>query len=261
LVRPLASSLRSAVTLHSKQGVIHLVLLSRQDADNLWRVEIHGRAQLVLSPAQIFSNGSSLALRQIGSSSFEAAFFPAVHAVASKDARPQPLSPANDLFEHLAWSEPKRSVSLRIDPIRPVGAAPAPLLNAASTNGSAPVQAPDDASFAQAGAWRVTLPAGAMAGLSDIFLAVRYQGDQARLLDKDLLLTDNFFNGTEWRIGLKRFLRGETSQAFTLQLLPLSKDAPVIFDEGRAPVLGKDAEAGSLQSIEALPEYQLDLTL
>jgi hypothetical protein len=257
----LPAGLRSAITIQCKQGITHLVLLNREDADNLWRVEIHGHEQLVISKAQIFSNDLQLTLRQIGSSDFDAAFFPAIHAAADKDALALPRSQADDLFQHLAWREAERSVSLKIDSIRPVGAAPAPLLNAAPVNGSAPVQAPDESSFAQAAAWRVTLPTGAMAGLSDLFLTVRYQGDEARLLDGDRLLTDNFFNGTEWRIGMKRFLGAEPSRAFTLQLLPLGKDAPVVFDENRKPVIGQDGQAGSLQSIEALPEYQLGLTL
>jgi len=256
----ISPSLRSAITLHGKRGITHLVLLSREDADNLWKVDLHGRDQLVLTQAQLFSDGSRLTLRQTGNPSFQAAFFPAVHAGAEVNALPGSDSHAADLFQHLVWREPDHRIALRVEQIRQVGKASAPKLNAGlSTNGSAPVQAPDESSFSQAGEWRLTLPPGALDGLSDILLKVCYQGDEARLLDGDRLLTDNFFNGAEWRIGLKRFLGGAQPHAFSLQLLPLSKDAPVVFDEGRTPVMDRDGQAGSLQSIEAIPEYQTGL--
>jgi len=260
-VSNVASGLRSAITIHGKQGATHLVLLSREDADNLWKVEIHGREQLVLAKAQVYSDGSRLILRQIGSPSFVAALFPAVSPDAGKEAVHTTAPQTADLFQHLTWRTAERSVPLQVEAIRPVGSAPAPKLALPPIKGNAPVEAPDESSFAQAGAWRVNLPAKALDGLSDLVLEVRYQGDEARLLEGDRLLTDNFYNGTEWRIGMKRFLSGGPAPAFTLQLLPLSKDAGVVFDEGRAPAMSKDGQAGSLQSIQAISEYQIDLTL
>jgi len=257
-----APGLRSAITLHGKQGATHIVLLSREDADNLWNVRISGHDQLALTKAQVYSDGSRLILRQAGAPSFDVAFFPAVHATAGKDAGQITGQEATGLFQHLAWREPERSISLRIEQIKPAGKAPAPNLDASlSQRGGAPVQAPDESSFAQAGEWRVAVPPGAIDGLSDVLLEVHYQGDEARLLNGGHLLTDNFFNGTDWRIGLKRFLDGAPAHAFTLQVLPLSKEAPIFFDEGKAPTMENDGQAGSLQSIDAIPEYELDLAL
>jgi hypothetical protein len=119
--------------------------------------------------------------------------------------------------------------------------------------------APDEASFAQAAAWNLTVPKDALQGLSDVYLTVRYQGDEARFLNDGHLLTDNFFNGTDWKIGLKRFLDGAAARTFQLQILPLSDKAPIFFEPGYAPAFGKDGQAGSLLSIEAIPEYQVDL--
>jgi hypothetical protein len=251
---------RSAITLHSKHGVTHIVLLSREDAENLWRLHLNGRDQLVLTPAQLYSDASRLILRQLGASSFDVSFFPALHLVANKPAVETVPSRADGLFQHFNWRSPERAISLQIEQTKPVGKAPAPILDASfSPKGAAPVVAPDESSFAQAGQWRVVLPPRVLDGLSDVFLAVRYQGDEARLLRGDNLLTDNFFNGTEWRIGMKRFLAGDSTQSFTLQLLPLSKQSPVVFDNGMAPAMDNSGQAGSLQSVDALPEYELDL--
>jgi hypothetical protein len=120
--------------------------------------------------------------------------------------------------------------------------------------------APEDSSFSQAGEWNVVVPQDALHGLSDLYLKIHYQGDEARLLAGGRLLTDNFFNGTAWQIGLKRFLPASASATFSLQVLPLSRKAPIFFEPGKQPEFGKDGQAGVLYSVEALPEYQVELT-
>ena len=72
---------------------------------------------------------------------------------------------------------------------------------------------PEESSLAQAGEWRITLPRDAMDGLSDVLLAIRYQGDEARLLNGNRLLTDNFFNGSNGRSASSGFsLPAQTSR-------------------------------------------------
>ncbi len=100
----------------------------------------------------------------------------------------------------------------------------------------------------------MTVPRDSLKGLSDVYLVVHYQGDEARVFMGDRLLTDDFFNGTDWQIGLKRFLPRSKAATFKLQILPLSEKAPIFFEPGRAPTFDKEGQAGSLQSVEALPE-------
>jgi hypothetical protein len=251
-----------AITIHGKQGATHIVLLSHENADNLWRVRINGHDQLVLTGAQVYTDGSRLILRQIGDPSFDVSFFPAARPVVSEPAVGTSAKEVTGLFKHLAWREPERIISFQIEQTRLVGKAPAPDLNPDSaTLESAIVRAPDESSFTQAGEWRVAVDSGALNGLSDIVLKIHYQGDEARLLKGDHLLTDNFFNGTSWRVGIKRFLAEGPAQPFTLQVLPLDQQAPIFFDKGMAPAMDKNGQAGSMQSIEAFPEYELDLSL
>ncbi|MGA2351143.1 MAG: beta-galactosidase [Terracidiphilus sp.] len=253
--------LGSAITVHGKKEATHIVLLSRDDASNLWRIKINGHDQLVLTKGQVFSDGSRLALRQIGDPSFDVSFFPAVRPAAGNGAVAANTTEAAGIFQHLAWREAERKISLQIEQTRGVGKAPAPELNPESARpGSAPVRAPEESSFTQAGEWRVVFAQRSLAGLSDAFLRVSYQGDEARLLNGNHLLTDNFFNGTQWQIGMKRFLAEGAAKTFTLQVLPLSQQSPVVFDPGKSPAMGTDGQAGSLQSVEAIPEYEMDLS-
>jgi hypothetical protein len=59
---------------------------------------------------------------------------------------------------------------------------------------------------------------------------------------------------------MKRFLSGTGSRTFSLQVLPLSQKAPIFFEPGKLPKFGKDGQAGALDSVEALPEYEVDLS-
>jgi beta-galactosidase len=65
--------------------------------------------------------------------------------------------------------------------------------------------APDDSDFEKAGLWRLTLLKELLQCLSDVFLDIKYVGDFGRLYEGTRLLDDNFFNGTPWEFGLKRF--------------------------------------------------------
>ncbi|MGA3159997.1 MAG: beta-galactosidase [Terracidiphilus sp.] len=260
-VRGVAPGLSTAITIHGNSGVTHIVLLNAEQAGDLWRVNLAGSDQLVLTKAQVYSNESQIILRQIGKSSFNAAFFPAGNFTVGNTTAKTEEGKQTGLFQYLDFRVPERNVALQLAQTRAVGIAPAPVLGpkAPWRHGSV-VMAPDDSNFNQAGEWKIVLPQGGLDGLSDLYLEVHYQGDEARLLDGSRLLTDNFFNGTTWQIGLKRFLLASASATFTLQILPLNLKSPIFFEPGKQPKFGKDGQAGALYSVEALPEYQVELT-
>jgi hypothetical protein len=118
-------------------------------------------------------------------------------------------------------------------------------------------QAPGAGDLPQAAKWRITIPAGALNGLSELLLRVDYQGDVARLSTGDRLLDDNFYNGKPWMIGLKRFLAPDRPSTFELSILPLRKDAPVYFELARPPQFNSDGQVVKLDDIRLVPEYQL----
>ena len=260
-VRDVAPGLNAAITVLGNSGVTHIVLLSAEDAGYLWRVNFKGSDQLVLTSAQVYSDESHIILRQIGKSHFNAAFFPVGSFTADNAAAKSETGKLTGLFQSLNWHEPERNVALLLAQTRTVGIAPSPVLGPkASWRHGSVVMAPDDSSFIHAGEWKVVVPQDALDGLSDLYLKVHYQGDEARLLEGSRLLTDNFFNGTEWQIGMKRFLSGSASHTFLLQVLPLSQKTPIFFEPGKRPRFGRDGQAGSLDLVEALPEYQVDLS-
>ncbi|MGD0680745.1 MAG: beta-galactosidase [Terracidiphilus sp.] len=260
-VKDVEPGLDTAITIHGNSGLTHIVLLSAEQAGDLWRVNIAGSDQLVLTKAQVYSDGLHIILRQIGKSHFNAAFFPVCKLTVGNTVTKIEEGKRAGLFQYLDLRVPERQVALQLAQTRTMGIAPTPVLGlkALWRHGSV-AMAPDDSNFNQAGEWRVVVPQGALDGLSDLYLNVHYQGDEARLLDDRHLLTDNFFNGVDWQIGMKRFLPNSASRSFSLQILPLSQTAPIFFEPGKHPMFGIDGQAGTLNSVEALPEYEVELS-
>jgi hypothetical protein len=132
-----------------------------------------------------------------------------------------------------------------------------PYVNWRST---AVAKAPDDAAFTGAAVWRLTVPDNVLAGLSDVFLVVNYTGDVGRLNSGASLLDDNFYNGTPWEIGLKRFAPEVLAKGFDLQVLPLRKDAPIYLPKSAWPDFGTNSETATATSIRAFPEYEVTVS-
>ena len=121
-------------------------------------------------------------------------------------------------------------------------------------------QAPAAGELPQAAQWSIAVPAGALNGLSELFLEVNYEGDLARLTANHKLLDDDFYNGKPWMVGLSRFLAPNGSGNFDLSILPLRKDAPVYFELPAPVQFEKNGQIDKLDSIRLVPEYQLVIT-
>jgi hypothetical protein len=79
----------------------------------------------------------------------------------------------------------------------------------------------------------------------------------ARLSAANRLLTDDFYNGLDWQIGLQHFLDPQSASAFELSILPLRKDAPVYFETSDDPDFSSHGQVVRLDSVSLIPEYQL----
>ncbi|MDE7407016.1 MAG: beta-galactosidase [Muribaculaceae bacterium] len=84
-------------------------------------------------------------------------------------------------------------------------------------------EAPDDADFAKAARYCITVPEERNGRL----LEISYRGDVARLYADGHLVADNFYNGRPMLYGLWRLPAG--CQELELRILPIQPDMPVYF--------------------------------
>ncbi len=257
-VSGLKPSTREAISIQPSSGkAIRILLLSQEQAENLWKIQLSGKHCLVLSGADVYFDDSTLHLRSRDHAALSFSIFPALAAEPRADA-PLRKSGSDGMFTSYAANVDPRAFDIQWTQTQQAGHVDP--VQTSSLQRKVPVAvAPDDSAFKNAAAWRITMPANEMTGLSDVFLRINYVGDIGRLYVGKLLLDDDFYHGDTWEIGLKRFapLAG---QNLTLDVLPLRKDAPIYFSPKARPDFGSAEQISDVRAITAVPEYEVRVT-
>jgi hypothetical protein len=250
----------SRIDIVSAQGkTIRFVALTAEEAENAWKARIDGEDRLLITSADFFADTEASPARIWLRSRSNANFaFTVTPPVASLKANLTLVTTEkNALSIAYAARAHARKIALDIHQIQAAGLASPVKLGPAHPQGVA--VAPDAGDLPHAARWTITLPAHALDGLSELYLQADYQGDVARFSADSHLLTDNFYNGQPWTIGLRRFLDRQSSRAFELSILPLRKDAPVYFELTPPPPFTPDGQIVKLNRVQLIPEYQLEL--
>jgi hypothetical protein len=72
------------------------------------------------------------------------------------------------------------------------------------------------------------------------------------------LLNDNFFNGTPWRISVKRYAEAVRRGPLELRILPLRSDAPIYIPATHRPAtFPENGQLAEVRAVRAIPVYEL----
>jgi len=258
LVRGLHPGTGVAVTVHPAKGpAVRIVLLTREQAEDLWQGNLDGTRRLVLSAGEAWFESGRLHLAS-DSPAFSLGVFPPPSAALRAGARLKRVG-ADGVFTRYAAALPAREIAIAVDTMRAAATAPpVTLYNAVTWRHVAIALAPSDSAFDSAAVWRLRVPAQAVDSARDDFLEIRYEGDVARLYSAGELLDDNFFNGLPWRIGLGRFADAVRRGPLELRVLPLRSDAPIYLERGARPTdFLANGQIARLESARAIPRYEL----
>jgi hypothetical protein len=250
-----------AMEFQTRTGkVVRIVLLTQEQAYNSWKVPIDGHEYLLITPADVFVNGRTIHMRSRDVNAFSLSMFPEVGQKLTSNVILQKTG--NDgAFVHYKASVNARTVPVTIEQIREAAPSSPVRMGRAFNWRPGPVAtAPDDSAFEKAGIWRVTLPKDVLSDLCDVFLDISYIGDVGRLYDGPRLLDDNFFNGTTWEVGLKRFAPDVLTKGVELNILPLRKDAPIYIYQPYRPKFGGDSQTAEVRAVTASPEYEVKMS-
>jgi beta-galactosidase len=215
-----------------------------------------GKQIVLLSPADLFADTDGVHLRSTDPARLTALIFqPDGQQVA-------PTSQPETLWRSWSGAVPPRTLHFTWSLSRPAAPRPSIRMNAHVAGRDRPMpQAPEEADFAAAALWSLQIPAQSMTGLSDLYLRIHYAGDVARLTLDGRLLDDDFYNGSPWEIGLKRYLPAAFGQSLELSVLPLPPHAPIYLDPQAQAQLNPNAQTAKVMSIDLLPEYEAVLKL
>ena len=257
LFENIAPGMPSSIVVRTLDGKrIRIVLLSRDEAENAWRTTLAGRNNILFTSDQFFGDEKHVYLQSNGNPHFVFAVFPSPHSALSASAPIENTTKKDQVGTSSFFATvPEHEIKFQVTKIRdaePDSAENQPNLG----HDKDPVTAPDAKAFSKAPAWRIRFMGYPAEDLSELFLRVGYTGDAARLSSGGQLLTDNFFNGIPWVVGLKRFVdRGDTS--VEVSILPWKRDATIKLDERSVPHLQVDPDIAKLSQIKLTPQYQL----
>ncbi len=244
-----------AIRLHRRNGPdVNIVVLSRQEALNIWKANVGGRELLILSPAQLYFDHDSLHVLSNEASQLTLGFLPALeHPVAGfvRDGE-------DGVFQRFTVHIQAIHISAQVQKTHDAGIVPAPQMGK-KMMGAQVALTPDDLAFETAASWNIHVPTSpepcVESATGKLFLRITYEGDVARLYADGRLLTDNFYNGTPWLIGMDRVPCRAWDQ-LELKILPLRNQAPIYLPEGARPAPSASGQVVNLKEVQAIPEYE-----
>ena len=110
--------------------------------------------------------------------------------------------------------------------------------------------------------FQVHLPEGAFRDVSDLILSIDYIGDTGAAFINGEMVADNFYHGSPWRIGLKRYAEAIQNDGIYFYLQQLFADATYLQDlpEGLRLDFSKGGVC-QLNKIQVIPEYYATFTI
>lgn len=219
--------LNSTAEIISMDGKkIKITTLTRDQALYTWKVRLSGNERIIISESTILEHDGLLKIQNIGNSTMQFYIYPDV-------GNGLKCNPGN-ISGNSAGIFTKYTIQL--EECKP----------------QVKIQKVTDKRIT------IDIPHDAMKGLNDIYLKIDYIGDTGMGFINGKLVTDHFYYGEPWWIGLKRFVPEISEKGMYLYFKPIYKDAPYLID--LTPDEIPDFQNGDVidvKSIEAIPEYQV----
>lgn len=243
-----------ALTVESRdRRLVRIVILSEEEAENAWTAQVGGERRIVSTPADFFTDGTKVSLRSRRPGDLRFGIFPGLEAAPSATA-PLRRASADGLFETYAADVTPVKVAVKWAEVRrPKPVPPVRVKRVA--------EAPEDSTWTDSGVWDISIPKHSFQNLSDVFLDIRYAGDVARLYRGNELVTDDFYKGTPFEIGLQRVSPELAADDLRVEVLPLRKDAPIYLPTNAWPAFPPGGQVCEVRSITAIPEYKMSITV
>lgn len=236
--------------LKSPSGTeIYIVLLDEAESLALWKGKFQNTETVFLTKAGLVLDGKNLRLTSENPQDLRFSVFP-VPAVLTLNSRP--VKPKQKgIFGEFSAPTPKISdFKVRFEQIQPAA------LAREIKNGSKGVaEAPSDADFEKAAVWRINLPKN-IKPEQNLLLRIGYNGDAARVYLDGKMLTDNFYNGNVFEIGLKRYAPEIYQKDLELKILPLRKDAPIYLQDDAQPNFEGEKSICKLLAVNVVEIYE-----
>jgi beta-galactosidase len=207
---------------------IKVLVINKEYALRAWQSEIKGNKHFVFTDALVLQDGKNLEFYKRGIPEIKFDIYPALESLPeTSSGKLESLDEKNNLFSRYKLVLPEVKIDQAVQKIS------------------------DNKIL-------VTIPTEKYEGVNDVFLRINYLGDTGMGFINGELVADNFYYGSDWEIGLKRFMNRPGSEEMVFYFRPLYKDAP--FFEDFAPELMPDFNQErrilNINDIQFIPEYK-----
>ncbi|HWA09751.1 MAG TPA: beta-galactosidase [Opitutaceae bacterium] len=247
--------------VHADKTRTQILVLPRNQALLLAKTTLGDHERLVLSPGNLYFDGSQIHVSARDSADLKVGIFPVPQSTGDTFV----AAAREGVFQQYVLRAAFQSIlprekmgapaAVEITAVKPAAPSAPAKLNPNPRRHVA--MEPDDADFARAAEWNLRVSPGSSGVLaSRAFLEISYVGDVARLYVGDRFDNDNFYKGTPWEIALWRFTPEELSRGLDLKILPLRADTPLYLAAGMRPDFPGGADALQLKSVKVVREYE-----
>ena len=240
---------------NAEGGRISVVVLPQKYAEDIWRYSLRGKAALLKTPDEFYVDGNVAVVEGAAKPPYGAISYSALGG-----EMPDGVVPLVSLGIGEFAAHPYKPLVVTLTKLAEAGEVAPVKLGAAPAGKRGQAMMPEEADWDKAARWSVKFDAKDWALGKELFLAVSYDGDVARLYSGGKLLNDQFYNGQVWRVGLRRYRADIERYGLQLSILPRRLDAPVYLEPGARDV-GTTGQVVTLKSIALEPLYEIKLKL
>jgi hypothetical protein len=237
----------TAISIRSRDNhLTQILLLSRDQARNVWKAPLAGRERLISSPADLYFDGDRIYLDSADPAGLAFGVYPGLDGKATGFSQ----LGREGIFERYATSVTPVTAAVVVRQLAEAG------LVAPVKVGQEVAMAPPESAFKSAARWSIHVPDVKSPAVGEILLRIAYQGDVARLYAGDRLVTDDFYHGSPWEIGLSDISAADIKKGLILEILPLRRDAPIYLSAGARDALPPGGQVAKLGKVQGLPRYR-----
>ncbi len=190
----------SEFTVSSKNGPhTNILVIEKKLALKSWIAMIQGKKHLILSDVLVLQNNESFEMYDQTEKGYDFFVYPRLKSLAQINSGTITSDNKSSILSHFIVTHPEINLLLktkRIDEKRII----------------------------------VPIPSEKSKDINDIFVTIDYLGDTGMGFNNGNLVTDEFYKGIPWQIGLKRFMDRPEAKEMNLYFRPIYKDAPFLVD-------------------------------